>query len=147
MTAFGLCRSSTDDFLCNSISFLRFAHPYCELILSTPAPMPTSIIPALMALAISTQACRPELHCRLTHFRAVDSGKPATNADARYSVAPPPGANTDPTAMSSTKAGSIRERTRRALKAPTSRSDAAVSLNPPLPPLVKGVRSAAVTTT
>jgi len=35
----------------------------------------------------------------------------------------------------------------RALKAPCRRSEACVSLRPPFPPLVKGVRSAQVTTT
>lgn len=115
-------------------------------MLSTPAPIPTSIMPALIALAISTQACSPELHCRLTDLTAVVAGKPATNAAARNSVAPPPGGKTEPTAMSSTRAGSICERTRRALNAPTSRSAAGVSLKPPLPPLVKGVRNAAVMT-
>ena len=74
------------------------------------------------------------------------SGKPAARAAARNSVAPPPGARTAPTAISSTREGSMPERWTSALKTPWRRSAAAVSLKPPLPPLVKGVRSAAVTT-
>ena len=121
--------------------------PYCEDMLSTPEPMPTSIMPERMALAISTHACRPEEHCRLRDLTAVDSGKPATSAAARYSVAPPPGASTQPVAMSSTRAGSILLRSRRALNVWARRSAAAVSLKPPLRPRVKGVRRAQVMTT
>jgi hypothetical protein len=115
-------------------------------MLSTPAPTPISIIPDLIALAISTQACRPEEHCRFKLFTAAETGNPATSAAARNSVAPPPGGKTEPTAMSSTNAGSIFERSMRDLKAPTSRSAAAVSLKPPFPPLVNAVRRHAVTT-
>ena len=103
-------------------------------------------MPVLIAFAISTHACSPLEHCRLRLFTAAVSGKPAANAAARNSVAPPPGGKTDPTLMSSTKAGSSFERDRRALNAPYNRSEAAVSLKPPLPPLVKGVRRAQVTT-
>src|ERR1700742_1006800 len=116
-------------------------------MLSTPEPMPISIIPARMALAMSTHAWRPEEHCLLRDLRAVDSGKPATRAAARYSVAPAPGASTQPVAMSSTSLGSILERSRRDLKVWARRSAAAVSLRGPRPPLVKGVRRAQVTTT
>ncbi len=69
-----------------------------------------------------------------------------TNAAALNSVAPPPGGKTLPTAISSTKAGSILLLSINALNAPTSRSDAGVSLKPPLPPFVKAVRRHAVTT-
>ena len=99
-----------------------------------------------MALAMSTHACRPELHCRFRLLTAVDSGNPAARAAARNSVAPPPGARTEPTAMSSTKAGSIRERVTRQVRVCTRRSAAAVSFSRPLPPRVKGVRRQAVTT-
>mmetsp|Transcript_3619 Transcript_3619/g.10287 ORF Transcript_3619/g.10287 Transcript_3619/m.10287 type:complete len:207 (+) Transcript_3619:472-1092(+) len=37
----------------------------CVLILSTPQPIPISICPDAMALAMLAQACRPEEHCRL----------------------------------------------------------------------------------
>jgi hypothetical protein len=59
-------------------------------MLSTPAPIPISIIPVLMALEMSTQAVRPDVHCLFTALRAVDVGKPAAMAAARYSVCPPP---------------------------------------------------------
>ena len=123
------------------------AYPYCKLILSTPAPIPISIIPALIAFAISTHACNPLLHCLFRLLTAVLSGKPAASAAARNSVAPPPGGSTEPTAMSSTRDGEIFERCRRLWKVPTRRSAAAVSLKPPRPPFVKGVRRAQVTTT
>lgn len=100
-----------------------------------------------MALAISTQACRPDEHCLLSDFTAAVSGNPAASAAARNSVAPPPGGRTDPTEISSTRDGSILERSISDLKAPTSRSAAGVSLKPPLPPLVNAVRRHAVTTT
>lgn len=122
-------------------------YPYCRLMLSTPAPIPTSIIPLLIALAMSTQACSPLLHCLFRLFTAVLSGKPAARAAARNSVAPPPGGSTEPTAMSSTRDGSMLERDRRFLKVPRRRSAAAVSLKPPRPPFVRGVRRAQVTTT
>ena len=38
---------------------------------SNPAPIPTSICPAVMALAMLATACRPELHCRLVVDRGV----------------------------------------------------------------------------
>lgn len=125
----------------------RKIYPYCNDMLSTPAPTPTSIMPVEIALAISTTACNPLLHCLFRAFTAAVTGNPAARAAALNSVAPPPGGSTDPTAISSTSAGSILERSMRALKAPTRRSAAAVSLNPPLPPLVNGVRKHAVTTT
>jgi hypothetical protein len=121
--------------------------PYCVDMLSVPAPMPISIMPVLMALAMSTQAWRPEEHWRFSDLHEVVTGKPAARAAARNSVAPPPGARTVPTEMSSTRLGSIFERSRSALKAPTRRSADWVSLKPPFPPLVKGVRRAHVTTT
>ncbi len=116
-------------------------------MLSTPAPTPISIIPELIAFAISTHACRPEEHCLFRLLTEAETGKPATRAAARNSVAPPPGGKTEPTAISSTSAGSIFERSMSDLNAPTRRSAAAVSLNPPLPPLVNAVRRHAVTTT
>lgn len=115
-------------------------------MLSTPAPMPTSIMPHLMALAISITAWSPLEHCLLRDLTAAVSGNPATRAAARNSVAPPPGGKTEPTAISSTKAGSILDFSIKDLNTPASRSDAAVSLKPPLPPLVKAVRRAQVTT-
>ena len=115
-------------------------------MLSTPAPTPTSIMPELIAFAISTQACRPEEHCLFKLLTAAETGNPAAKAAARNSVAPPPGGRTEPTAISSTKAGSIFERSMSDLNAPTSISAAAVSLNPPFPPLVNAVRRHAVTT-
>lgn len=99
-----------------------------------------------MALAISIQACKPLEHCLFTLFTAVVSGNPATSAAARNSVAPPPGGRTLPTAISSTREGSIFERASRDLNTWTRRSAAAVSLRPPFPPLVKGVRRAQVIT-
>lgn len=115
-------------------------------MLSAPAPIPMSIIPALIWLATSITACRPDEHCRLSARTAVSSVKPATKAAARNSVAPAPGASTLPTAISSTRAGLILERSRTAFRMPARRSPAGVSLKPPLPPLVKAVRHAAVTT-
>lgn len=123
------------------------AYPYCVDMDSTPAPMPISIMPLLIWFATSTQAWRPEEHCLLRVRTAVASVKPATRAAARISVAPPPGARTVPTATSSTRAGSILERSMMPLSAPATRSDAMVSLNPPLPPFVNAVRRHAVTTT
>jgi hypothetical protein len=108
--------------------------------------MPTSIIPLLIEFAISTHACRPELHCLFRLLTAAETGKPAAKAAALNSVAPPPGGNTDPTAISSTRPGSIFERSMSDLKAPTSISAAAVSLKPPRPPFVNAVRRQAVTT-
>jgi len=122
------------------------AYPYCNDMLSTPAPIPISIMPDLMALAISTHACRPEEHCLFKLLTAAETGNPAAKAAARNSVAPPPGGRTDPTAISSTRPGSMFERSMRDLKAPMRRSAAAVSLKPPLPPFVNAVRRAAVTT-
>jgi hypothetical protein len=116
-------------------------------MLSTPAPIPTSIIPALIWFATSTQACRPEEHCLFSVLTAAVSGKPATRLAARISVAPPPGASTVPTQMSSTRAGLMLDRSIVAFSTPTMRSAAAVSLKPPLPPLVKALRQADVTTT
>ena len=120
--------------------------PYCEDMDSTPLPIPISIIPARMALAMSEIACSPLLHCRLRLFNAVVSGNPATRAAALNSVAPAPGARTLPTAMSSTRAGSIFERSIRDLSVCARRSAPAVSLKPPRPPFVRGVRRAQVTT-
>jgi hypothetical protein len=74
------------------------------------------------------------------------SAQHTTKAAALNSVAPPPGGNTLPTAISSTSAGSILLLSISALNAPTSRSDAGVSLNPPFPPFVNAVRRHAVTT-
>lgn len=116
-------------------------------MLSAPAPIPISIIPALIWLATSIQACRLDAHCRLSARTAVSSVKPATKAAARNSVAPAPGASTLPTAISSTRAGLILERSRTAFRTPARRSPAGVSLKPPLPPFVKAVRQATVTTT
>ncbi len=99
-----------------------------------------------MAFAISTQACKPLEHCLFTLFTAVVSGSPATSVAARNSVAPPPGGSTLPTAMSWTREGSSLERASRDLNTWTRRSAAGVSLSPPLPPLVKGVRRAQVMT-
>ena len=121
-------------------------HPYCFVMLSTPAPMPTSIMPARIAFAMSTTACSPLLHWRFRLLTAVSAGNPAASAAARNSVAPPPGGRTDPTAMSSTRAGSMPERAMSARKAPCRMSAGIVSLKPPLPPLVMAVRSAHVTT-
>jgi hypothetical protein len=98
-------------------------------MLSTPAPIPTSIMPDLIALAMSTTAWRPDEHCLFNPLTAVSEEKPAAKAAARNSVAPPPGARTVPTAISSTSLGSILERSMRALKAKTRRSAAAVSFN------------------
>lgn len=108
--------------------------------------MPMSIMPERMALAMSAHACRPEEHCLLRDLTAVDSGKPATRAAARNSVAPPPGARTQPTATSSTSEGSMWDREMTDFRAWTSRSAPAVSLRRPFPPRVKGVRRAHVTT-
>ena len=115
-------------------------------MLSTPAPIPISIIPVLMALAISTQACKPLEHCLFKLCTPADSGNPAASAAARNSVAPPPGASTVPTAISSTSSGFMPDLFIRCSNTPTSRSAAAVSLNPPLPPFVSAVRKAQVTT-
>ena len=46
-------------------------------MLSTPAPMPTSMKPALIAAATLATACRPDEHWRLSVASEVDSGKPA----------------------------------------------------------------------
>ena len=116
-------------------------------MLSTPAPTPISIIPDFIALATSTHACKPLEHCLFKLFTADVTGNPAASAAARNSVAPPPGASTVPTAMSSTRDGSMPEREMRDLKVPWRRSAAAVSLKPPLPPLVIAVRRAQVMTT
>lgn len=113
---------------------------------STPAPIPISIIPVLIALAISTIAIRPLEHCLFKLLTAVDSGKPATRAAARNSVAPPPGGRTEPTAISSTNLGSIPLRSITPLKTPARISAAAVSLKPPFPALVMAERRAQVTT-
>jgi hypothetical protein len=115
-------------------------------MLSTPAPIPISIIPDLIALAMSTQAVRPEVHCLFNALRAVDVGKPAAIAAARNSVWPPPGGRTEPTAISSTRDGSIPDRSINALKAPWSISEGIVSLKPPFPALVIAVRRAHVIT-
>lgn len=116
-------------------------------MLSTPAPIPISIMPVLIWFATSTHACRPEEHCLLSVRTAVASVKPATRDAARISVAPPPGASTVPTQMSSTLVGSILERWMTPLRTPAIRSAASVSLKPPFPPLVRAVLQAAVTTT
>jgi hypothetical protein len=137
------------DSLCDSRSSensLTACGPYCVDMLSAPAPMPISIMPVLIALAMSTQAWRPEEHWRFSDLHDAVTGKPAARAAARNSVAPPPGARTVPTAMSSTRLGSIFERSRRALRAPWRRSADWVSLKPPFPPLVMAVRRAHVTT-
>lgn len=99
-----------------------------------------------MELDISTIACNPLEHCLFRLFTAVLSVNPATRAAPRNSVAPPPGGSTLPTAMSSTREGSSFERAIRDLNAWTRRSAAGVSLSPPFPPLVKGVRRAQVMT-
>lgn len=130
----------------SSLNSLTAFGPYCVLMLSAPAPMPISIMPLLIALAMSTQAWSPLEHCLFKLLTDVVTGKPAVRAAARNSVAPPPGARTAPTAMSSTSLGSMPERSMRALRAPWRRSDAWVSLSPPFPPLVKGVRRAQVMT-
>ena len=127
----------------NSVTALG---PYCEDMDSTPLPMPISIMPERMALAMSEMACRPLLHCRFRLFRAVVSGKPATRAAALNSVAPEPGARTLPTAMSSTRAGFMFERSMTDLRVCARRSAPGVSLKPPRPPFVRGVRRAQVTT-
>lgn len=126
---------------------MSLTYPYCVLMLSTPAPIPISIIPVLIWLATSTQACSPEEHCLFNVLTAAVSGNPATKLAARISVAPPPGASTVPTQISSTRAGLILERSMVAFKTPAMRSAAAVSLKPPLPPLVRALRQAEVTTT
>jgi hypothetical protein len=77
---------------------------------------------------------------------AAVTGNPAASAAALNSVAPPPGASTVPTAMSSTRAGSMPERERSEVKEETRRSAAAVSLSSPLPPRQMGVRRAQVMT-
>lgn len=99
-----------------------------------------------MALVMSAHACNPLEHCLFRLFTAVLSGKPATSAAARNSVAPPPGGSTLPTAISSTREGSILERESRDLNTWTRRSAAGTSFSPPFPPFVKGVRRAQVTT-
>lgn len=106
-----------------------------------------SIMPPLIAFATSTHAWRPELHCLFKLLTPVVVGKPAARAAALNSVAPPPGARTQPTETSSTSAGSIFDRSRSDLKAPCKRSAPAVSLKPPFPPLVRAVLRAHVTTT
>lgn len=140
-------REKCDDVLAwNNAGKGKAAYPYCVLILSTPAPIPTSIMPVRIWLATSTQAWRPDEHWRLRVRTAVVSGKPATRAAARISVAPPPGASTSPTHTSSTNDGSMLERVIMPFRAPAIKSAAAVSLNAPLPPLVKAVRRQAVMT-
>ena len=50
---------------------------------------------------------RPDEHCRLTVLSPDVFGIPAIREAARATVAPPPGVNTVPTAISSIKAGFI----------------------------------------
>ena len=76
----------------------------------------------------------------------METGNPATNAAARNSVAPPPGGSTEPTVMSSTREGSILERSIIPRRAPERRSCAGVSLKKPRPPFVCAVRRAQVMT-
>jgi hypothetical protein len=76
-----------------SSNFSGSSYPYIsnKVIYSTPAPIPTSSIPALILAATIAQASKPEEHHLLTAYIQVVSGKPAKNRAILEVMAPAPG--------------------------------------------------------
>ena len=70
------------------------------------SPMPMSIWPARIWLAIWLTAVSPEEHWRLMVLMEVSTGMPACSAAMRAAEAPPPGGRTLPTEISSMSLGS-----------------------------------------
>lgn len=114
---------------------------------STPAPIPTSITPALILLAIIAQASNPLEQSLFIDTIVVVSGKPARNAAILCGISPAPDCKLFPTQISSTFLGSILVLSKIALNTGTKRPSHEVSLSPPFFALVNGVLKAAQMTT
>lgn len=100
-------------------------------------------MPAEIAFTISIHASNPLLQYLFKLPTAAQSRNPATSAAVRNSVAPPQRehrANSNVLDERRVDAGARRDGTQRA----DEQVRRGVSLNPPMPPLVKGVCSAAV---
>ena len=94
-----------------------------RLIDSTPAPMATSIAPAITAWAAKWIACCAEPHWRSTVVPGTDSGNPAARAALRAMfIACSPTVMVQPMTTSSTRAGSRSFRARRAANGWAARS-------------------------
>mmetsp|Transcript_127957 Transcript_127957/g.272877 ORF Transcript_127957/g.272877 Transcript_127957/m.272877 type:complete len:242 (+) Transcript_127957:814-1539(+) len=114
-------------------------------IFSTPAPMPTSMTPALICPAMVRSALNPLEHCRFCVEHATVSGKPARNL-AGATPAKPLGLQF-PTTMSSTIFLSRPTFSQTAANTGLSMSSGCVSLKLPLFALAMAVRSAETMTT
>lgn len=75
-------------------------------MLSMPPPIPTSICPTAMALAMFVTALRPEAHARFAVEKEVVVGMPEWFAAMRPAFEPPSSARTVPMHTSSIFAGS-----------------------------------------
>ena len=111
---------------------------------STPRAMPTSVWPLRMAPATSMTAWRPEEHARCVTLIGTTSGMPASNWATRAWVR---STVVEPTVMSPMSAASRPDSLRPALMTAVMSLSACVSLSPPRPILVSGVRRAETTTT
>mmetsp|Transcript_28106 Transcript_28106/g.73693 ORF Transcript_28106/g.73693 Transcript_28106/m.73693 type:complete len:224 (-) Transcript_28106:44-715(-) len=108
---------------------------------STPAPIPTSIIPDCSSPAILSTACSPDEHCRFTVLTDTSAGKPARNCAPRALTAKF-SANTFPTQTSSTCSGLTPAASTTPLSTVLRSSSAGVLANAPRRARPIGVRSA-----
>lgn len=106
-----------------------------------------SITPALILAAMIEHASNPEEHSLLMATMEVVSGNPAKNIAILFGISPAPGCKLLPTAMSWMSLGFTLARRATYLKTTDRRYSGAVSLSPPLLPLVIGVLTAAQITT
>ncbi len=117
-----------------------------RLIDSTPAPIATSMAPAITAWAAKWMACWAEPHCRSTVVPGTDSGNPAASAALRAMfMACSPTVMVQPMTTSSTREGSRSLRASRAASGWAARSVAChPERRPPRRPT--GVRTASTIT-
>ncbi|CAM6001468.1 unnamed protein product [Sphagnum balticum] len=116
-------------------------------MLSTPAPIPISITPALILAAMMEQASNPEEQSRLTATMVVVSGNPARNWAILLGIYPAPDCRLFPTAISWTSLGLTLALMAASLRTTERRYSGAVSLSGPFFPLVMGVLTAEQMTT
>lgn len=118
-----------------------------KVIFSTPAPIPISIIPALILAAIIELDSNPEeQNLLITEIETV-SGIPAKNCPILEVRQPAPIYKTFPTQISSIFFGSIPDLLINPFKTVWSITSAPVSLYGPFLALVQAVLQAATTTT
>lgn len=109
-------------------------------IFSTPAPIPTSIMPDLILAAIMAQAYSPDEHILLMLMVETESGKPARYWAIRAGTGPAPGCKTLPTTTSLMCSGLMPVLFKDYLKTAAKRVSGGVSLKGPRLLLQSGVQ-------